>query len=50
MIEGNDEGNIMEFTEEQLVCLKCVDGRFTAMIITKFFFAKGTIPKAFKAS
>ena len=49
MIEGNDEGNIMEFTEEQLVCLKCVDGPFTAMIITKFF-AKGTIPKAFKAS
>ena len=28
MIEGNDDGNIMEFTKEQLVCLKCVDGSF----------------------
>ena len=44
MIEGNDGGNIMEFTKEQLVCLKCVDGPSTAMIITKLFFAKGIIP------
>ena len=45
---GNDEINIMEFTKEPLVYLKCVDGSFpcqsmgpsTAKITTKFF-AKG---------
>ena len=50
MIEGNDEGNIMDITEEQLVCLNCVDCPSTAMIITDFFFEKCIIPKDFKAS
>jgi hypothetical protein len=44
MMVGNDERNIMEFTKEPMVHLKCVDGPSTAKITTKFFFVKGRIP------
>jgi hypothetical protein len=52
MMVGNDERNIMKFTKEPMVNLKCVDGSFpcqpmgpsTAKITTQFFSVKGRIP------